>query len=125
MNLKALAALAALPLLAAAPMIGCENSSNRRAMYTTNNADLTLDASSGRVLAGETVTIIARTVDTYGRDAKIEWNSTAGDLKTEQDGRVARVQFKEVGTYTVRAQLMVDGQVVASDLVEVRVQPVS
>lgn len=124
MNRKALALFAAAPLLAAFPLSGCETS-NRTRYAAANNADLTLDASSDNVMVGETVTLIARTIDTYGRDAKIEWNTTAGDLKTEQDGRVARVQFREIGTYTVRAQLKVDGQVVATDIAEVRVRPVS
>lgn len=105
-------------------MLGCQ-SSNRYAVSTADNAGLTLDASAKEILAGETVTIIARTVDTYGRDAKIEWSSTAGDLKTEQNGRIVRVRFEDIGAYTVRADLKVDGQVVATDIAEVRVRPIS
>lgn len=86
---------------------------------------LTVEPSSRDIVVGETVTLVARTKDTYGRDAVVKWSSTAGSVSTEQDGRVARVRFNEVGTYTVRGALLVDGREVDNDLVEVRVKPVN
>jgi plastocyanin len=119
-NLKTPLALAAVVALAAVPMLGCETS--RHNTIADNNAGLDVQASSDSIVAGETVTFIARSYDTYGRDAKIQWKSTAGDLKTEENGRVARVTFKEVGTYTVSATLTVDGRETARDMEEVRVR---
>ena len=77
------------------------------------------------VLAGDTVTLIARTKETYGRDARIEWSTTGGSLKTEDNGRVARVRFETPGTYGVSAKLQVEGRQVAADMVDVRVNPVN
>ncbi|MGP1308788.1 MAG: PKD domain-containing protein [Phycisphaerales bacterium] len=119
MNVRHTLAAAALTGLAAIPLAGCETS--RPSAVAGTNAQIELDASSDQIVVGETVTFVARTKDTYGRDAKVEWNATSGDLKTEQNGRIARVTFDEVGTYTVRASLMVDGDNVAQDLEEIRV----
>lgn len=88
-------------------------------------AALSVEASSRDIVVGETVTLVARTKDTYGREAAVKWSSTAGSLRTEQDGRVARVTFDQVGTYTVRGALFVDNREVDNDLVEIRVKPVS
>ena len=126
MNTKLPVAALSLAMLAGTAgvaMLGCQPTS-RYAVSGAPNADLALDASAREILAGETVTIIARTVDTYGRDAKIEWSSTAGDLKTEQNGRIARPLRRDRRLH-VRADLKVDGQVVATDVAEIRVRPIS
>ncbi len=120
MNLKPPLALAAVMTLAAVPMFGCETSRNNS--IAVNNAGLNVEASSDNIVVGETVTFVARSYDTYGRDAKIQWKSTAGELKTEENGRVARVTFNEIGTYTVSATLSVDGRETARDMEEVRVR---
>lgn len=112
--------IAALAAVATVPMLGCETS---RHTVAESNAGLDLQASSDSIVVGETVTFVARTFDTYGRDAKINWQTTAGELKTEENGRIARVTFKDVGTYTVSAALSIDGRDVARDLEEVRVRP--
>ncbi len=120
------AAKASLALIAASlvaiPVVGCETSRNN--ISSDANAGLDIDASSSSIVSGETVTFVARTFDTYGRDAKVEWNTTAGDLKTEESGRIARVKFTEIGTYTVSATLNVDGRNVARDMAEVRVRAI-
>ncbi len=102
---------------------GCE--SQRRTEGVAPNAAITIESSGRELMAGETATFIARSRDTYGRDARIRWSSTAGDVNVDQDGRVARVTFKETGTYTVKATLSVDGQEVQTALAEVRVRPVN
>lgn len=112
-------ALFALAPLAAATLTGCAN--DRNASIAASNPALELDASADQIVVGETVTFVARTMDTYGRDAKVQWNTTAGDLRTEENGRIARVTFDNIGTYTVRATLNIDGRNVAQDLEEVRV----
>lgn len=88
-------------------------------------ASVSIESSGRDVMVGETATFIARTRDTYGRDADVRWSSTAGDMSEEQDGRVARVKFKESGTYTVKATLLVDGREVETAMTEVRVRPVN
>ncbi len=90
-----------------------------------NPASVRIEASSRDIVSGETVTLTARTRDTYGRSPTVRWTSSAGSLTTEQDGRVARVRFNEPGTYSVKAALSIDGREVQSDMVEVRVKPVS
>jgi hypothetical protein len=87
-------------------------------------ATIDIEGASREALVGDTVTFIARSEDTYGRDAAIKWTSTGGDVDTEQDGRIARVKFNEPGTYSVRATLEVDGHPIKSDIVEVRVKAV-
>lgn len=91
----------------------------------TTPSSIDVEASSREIVSGETVTLTARTRETYGRNADVRWSTTAGTLRTEQDGRIARVKFDEAGTYTVKAVLMVDGREVQSDMVEVRVRPVN
>lgn len=113
------ASMIAVPTLG---IVGCETS--RNSVVDGSNAGLDIEASSDSIVSGETVTFVARTFDTYGRDAKVEWNTTAGDLKTEESGRVARVKFDEIGTYTVSATLRVDGRDVARDMAEVRVRAI-
>lgn len=103
--------------------LGCE--SHRMSNADATPASLTVEASSRDIVVGELVTLVARTKDTYGRDAEVKWSSTAGSLTVEEDGRVARVKFTEVGTYTVRSALLVDKREVDTDLVEVRVRPVN
>lgn len=97
--------------------------------YRTNEgrvpASVSIESSGRDVMVGETATFIARTRDTYGRDADIRWSSTAGEMNEEQDGRVARVRFKESGTYTVKATLLVDGREIQTAMTEVRVRPVN
>ncbi|HPO92637.1 MAG TPA: hypothetical protein PL072_04110 [Phycisphaerales bacterium] len=115
--------LVATCLAAAALGIGGCNSNQTHDGSTP--ATVRIEASQREIVAGEIVTLIARTKDTYGRDAEVRWSSTAGKLSTEQDGRVARIRFDDVGTYTVKATLWVDGREVESDMVEVRVRPVS
>jgi len=112
-------------LATAAIFGGCKNSMSGGGNNTTGSANIGIDASSNSIVAGETVTFVARSRDTYGRAAKIRWTSTAGRLTTEQDGRIARVKFDEPGTYTVRAILDLDGRETVSDMSEVRVRAIN
>ncbi len=107
--------------------LACSGCNNQRmaADGSTTLPSVSVEASSTSIVVGETATFVARSKDTYGRDARIRWTSTAGKLTTEQDGRVARVRFDEVGTYTVRAILTTEGRDVQSDMIEVRVRPVN
>ena len=110
-------------LLLALTAAGCNQTA-----YSTNpnqtTVSLSLEPSSREIVSGETVTVVARTRDTYGRDAKVRWTSAGGELRQEQDGRIARVKFAEPGSYTISASLTIDDQVVQSDTVEIRVKPI-
>lgn len=90
-----------------------------------SRAGLTLEPSTRDLVAGETVTIFARSHDTYGRDPEITWSSTAGRVTTEQDGRIARVTLDQPGTCIVTAVLTADGREVKRESVEIRVKPLS
>jgi len=113
-----------LVLVAGMAFAGCNNK-RMSADGSTTMPSVSVEASSTSIVVGETATFIARSRDTYGRDARIRWTSTAGKLTTEQDGRVARVRFDEVGTYTVRAILTTEGRDIQSDMIEVRVRPIN
>lgn len=114
------------PIAVLALALGACESSNRsvKSFSESDQPTVSIRASATQIVVGEIVTFAARTQDTYGRDAQLRWSSTAGELKIEQDGRVARGFFNETGTYTVKAVLSVDGREVGSDMAEVRVLPV-
>jgi hypothetical protein len=114
------AALGGLTVLGA-----CRTDNHTTHSSEVGQARINVEASNTNIMAGETVTFMARTADTYGRNAKVKWTSTAGDLKIDDDGRVARVTFKESGTYSVKGSLWVDNREIETDTVEVRVRPVS
>jgi hypothetical protein len=82
-------------------------------------------ASNDEVFTGEIVTLTTRSSNLAGRQSQVEWSSTGGDINTEENGRIARVQFDRPGKYTVSARLQVDDQLVESDSVSIDVRPVS
>lgn len=102
---------------------GCETHHTTSA--AGGNASIAVVTSAREALVGDTVTFTVRTKDTYGRDANVHWTTNAASLKTEQDGRIARVKFDEPGTYTVRATLQVDNADVSTDAVDIKVRPVN
>jgi hypothetical protein len=126
MNITRLACVATLSLFVAA---GAACNSSHTTSTTSDPAlshvDLALDASNREVVVGDTITVTARTEDTYGRNSQIKWNSTAGNLDTEQEGRVARIRFDQPGTYTVSAILSVDGKETRRASVDIHVKPLS
>ncbi len=110
--------------------LGAVGACNRNTRSSSNDpavsrVNLTLEASTRTLMVGEIVTITARSEDTYGRDSKLTWSSTAGKLTTEQNGRIARVKFDQPGTYTVSAVLMIDGREARREAVEILVKPLS
>jgi hypothetical protein len=84
---------------------------------------LDLNPSSRSMVVGETITVMAETKNLLGRDVEIEWYAPGGEIKTEDEGRIARVHFESPGTYTVSARLFADGKQVKRDAVTIRVQP--
>lgn len=88
-----------------------------------SDAKMHVNASRREAVVGEVITFTARTENLLGRDASVRWSAPAGELRTEQDGRVARVIFDEPGTYSVAAQLFIDGFEVRRDSKTVTVHP--
>jgi hypothetical protein len=89
---------------------------------TSDSAHLDIQATSHSIYEGEIVTVTTRSVNTLGADADIDWSTSGGNLDVEKNGRVARVKFDQPGTYMITAKLTVDGRVVDTDHVEVKVR---
>lgn len=92
---------------------------------SVSRVNFRLEPSTREIVAGETVTIFARSYDTFGRDPQIAWTTTSGRLTTEQNDRVARIKFDQPGTYFVTAVLTADGREIKRESVEIRVKPLS
>jgi plastocyanin len=103
-------------------LTGCQN--DGYAGSENEDVRFRVIASNSDIVAGDVVTFTTRSENTLGRDAKVTWTSTGGEIDTEDGGRIARATFEKPGTYTVTGQLKVDGQVVRSDSVDVRVKAV-
>lgn len=102
---------------------GCNNDGGY-AGSEAENVGFDVVASNTDIVAGDVVTFSTRSQNTLGRDAEVSWTSTGGDIKTEEGGRIARATFSKPGTYTVTGRLEIDGRVVRSDSVDVRVKSV-
>jgi plastocyanin len=122
--MKALRALiVSVGMFSALGVAGCQNDG-----YSENdsadNMKFRVVASNTDIVAGDVVTFTTRSENTLGRDPKVTWTTTGGDIDAEEGGRVARATFKSPGTYTVTGKLELDGHVVRSDSVDVRVKSV-
>jgi hypothetical protein len=102
---------------------GCEGMG--RALGSGDDApSMDVRASTRSLVAGEIATFTLSTRDTYGRDVRAVWESSGGDLTTDEGGRVARVRFAEPGEYLVTAKLFEGEREVDQETVNVRVRPV-
>lgn len=106
-----------------AGMQACTSNRDDMAYGPAATVGLSLQPSSREMMAGEIVTVIANTENLLGRDSEIEWNAPGGEVRTEENGRIARVMYDQPGTYTISAQLFVDGTMVRRDGVTVNVKP--
>jgi len=114
--------LAVAGLLAFPLALGCQSD---RSHVVGEEVGFWIDASDTDIVEGELVTLTAHDRNTVGREAKVEWKTTAGEVETEENGRVARVSFDEPGTYTVTGRLVLDGQIVREDSVDIEVRRIS
>ncbi len=101
-------------------LTGCKTGHHTNA---TGTPMVELMPSADTIYVGEIVTVVTQSKNTLNRDAKIKWSTSGGDLKTEQDGRVARVKFDKAGEYTITAQLVVDGNVSDVKMRKITVKP--
>jgi hypothetical protein len=113
-------------VVAAAALQGCSMDDYDREPAFGDEAQIGLDLSpsSRSMVVGETITVMAKTENLLGRDTEIEWYAPGGEIRTEDNGRIARVYFPDPGTYTVSARLFVDGDQVKRDAVTIRVKPI-
>jgi hypothetical protein len=88
-----------------------------------DNVKMTVHPTRDRAVVGEVVTFTANTENLLGRDANIEWRAPGGELRIQEDGRVARVIYDEPGTYSVTARLFIDNFEVRRDTRTVTVNP--
>ncbi len=103
--------------------VGCQSA--RHGDGLRSRVGMELEPSTTNLVAGETVTVMAHTQDTIGRDVELQWANSAGELTTEKGGRVARVRFDQPGTYQVTARMLVDGREIERDTIEIKVRPVT
>lgn len=122
--MRTLLKTAAACLLVIPALSACEQNRGTR-VAGGEDVDFWIESSDDEVVAGELITFTAHSQDLVGRDADVEWTSTAGEIDTEEDGRIARVKFDRPGAYTVTGRLMVDGGTIIEDSVDVEVRPIS
>ena len=115
--------LALMIAVGAASLVAC-SSGQRTSADEYDDIEFDIRASDTRIAQDEIVTVRADTENTYGRDAKVKWTSTGGDIDTEDDGRIARITFEKPGMYTMTGNLELEGEVVLADSVDIRVTPV-
>src|SRR5690349_9860818 len=65
--------------------------------------EINISASNKEIAVGDTTTLTVNSRNTLGHSADVEWSTTGGKVTTEENGRIARVQFPEPGVYTVTA----------------------
>jgi len=119
-NPGAILTLLVLPLLLAA-LTSCETT--RRNRVQVGQPGLSLTPTSRQIYSGEIATVTAHTANVGTQNAEIRWQTTGGQLNTEQNNMVARVQFDRPGTYVVSAQLFVDGDLANTQSVTIEVLP--
>jgi hypothetical protein len=100
---------------------GC--STDNRGSNAEAAPSISLNSHNREVLAGDTTTLTVNSRNTIGRDARIEWSTTGGQLTTEENGRIARVRFDTPGMYTVTSHLLMGEQEVSRDSVNINVKP--
>lgn len=123
MAMRGLLSVAATCLIAAPMMTACE--SNSTSVADAQNVGFWVEASDDEIVTGELVTFTAHSRNTIGRDAEVRWTSTAGEIETQDNGRIARVTFDRPGAYTVTGELLLNGQVVHQDSINVQVDRIS
>lgn len=86
------------------------------------NPALELKATKTTIYTGETVTLVAVTRNTLGRDARIEWFAPFGKLEQDAGGVKARLRVDRPGKVTVKASLVLGAQII-DDFITIEVRP--
>jgi hypothetical protein len=120
MNAKIMTAMAAAVVVQS--FAACSSSPSRDPMVP-DNPQISLRAANEEIVVGDTTTLTINSKNTLGRDARVEWSTTGGELDTEDSDRIARVRFDQPGVYTITAKLIVDGEVVDREAMNIEVRP--
>jgi hypothetical protein len=115
-------AILAVCLAAMGVGFGCSNNRADEPLANTR-PQISLVSSNREIAVGDTTTLTVNSRNTLGRDARVEWTTTGGDLQTADSDRVARLMFEQPGMYTVTASLLVDGREVDRESVNINVRP--
>jgi hypothetical protein len=84
-----------------------------------------LEPSQTEIFGNEELTVTSHSTNTVGRDTDVEWHVSGGDIEPLQGGRIARVTFRDPGTYTIIGTLFVEGEELETESVHIRVKPLS
>lgn len=82
-------------------------------------------ASKTTLYQDENATFFANADNTLGRDVRVDWETTGGELDVKDRNRSIQIEFDDPGDYIVSADLYVNGDRIRSDSVEVTVLPLS
>src|SRR6185503_14469841 len=102
---------------------GCSEGGTRSAQL--GQTEFSIHPSATKIVAGELVTVTVKSANTLGREAEVRWETTGGELTTEQRGMVARVHFDQPGRYVVTSRLYLDGDLVQRDSTNIEVVPLT
>jgi hypothetical protein len=114
--------------LAALYTVGCNMGSDKKEdpandPLISSQPQISLVASNKEIVQGDTTTLTVDSRNTLGRNAQIEWTATGGEVQTDDSGRVARVRFDTPGVFTVLGRLLIDGQEVDREMMNINVRP--
>ena len=102
--------------------IGCNNNRIDEPLVE-DRPQISLRSSNREIVVGDTTTLSVFSKNTLGRNAEVEWMTTGGDLNTDDNNRIARLNFEAPGVYTVTARLLVDGNEVDRESTNITVRP--
>lgn len=97
---------------------------SKEVAFDNSLVDLSLRPSNTAPVAGDTITVSSLTRNIEGRDPKIAWAASGGDVRPIENGRAARVRFDRPGTFTVSAVMTLDDGAEFAEEIAVVVQPV-
>jgi len=116
------AALMVIVAAASVLPVGCNNNRIDEPLVE-DRPQISLRSSNREIVEGDTTTLSVFSKNTLGRNAEVEWMTTGGDLRTDDNSRIARLSFDAPGVYTVTARLLVDGQEVDRESANITVRP--
>lgn len=115
--------MAACITLTLATLAGCASDGHGRRALAESQPQIDVVAPNREIVVGDSTTLTVTSKNTLGREAQVQWDTTGGNLTTQDNGRVARVRFDKPGSYTVNAKLIVDGRVYDQDSVTIEAMP--
>ena len=78
---------------------------------------LNLTTTRSTVAVGETITVYAQTTNMLGREIRIDWHTTLGEIEPIRDGRMARFRSDQPGDAVITASMSAEGETYGDELV--------